>query len=112
MNIRSLLTLLSILFFSEYVGQYTYSGKVKDKASGEALIGVNVKVNDSKGAVTDIEGNFSLTLDEGSHKIMFSYVGYLSEMKSIEIAKNLQPSVFDRRIFRARCGGNFRLKIR
>ena len=93
MNFKSLLTLLFILFFSEFVGQYTYSGTVKDKATGEVLIGVNVKVNDSKGAVTDIEGNFSLLLKEGNHKIMFSYIGYLSEMLSVEISNNMQQDV-------------------
>ncbi|MCD8166908.1 MAG: carboxypeptidase-like regulatory domain-containing protein [Bacteroides sp.] len=53
-------------------------GVVMDE-SGEALIGVNVKVKgESQGAISDIEGNFELAASVGN-TLVFSYVGYITE---------------------------------
>lgn len=51
-------------------------GTVVD-ASGEPLIGVTVRVKNSKeGVVTDIDGNYSLTTKETAPTLEFSYIGY------------------------------------
>lgn len=51
-------------------------GTVVD-ASGEPLIGVTVRVRNSKeGVVTDIDGNYSLTTKETAPTLDFSYIGY------------------------------------
>lgn len=56
----------------------TVTGNVKD-ATGEPLIGVTVQVKGQKGgAVTDIDGNFSLEAAQGS-TLVFSYIGYQSQ---------------------------------
>ena len=48
------------------------SGNITDAATGEPLIGASVYVKDSqKGAITDVDGNFHLTLDKGSYVIVF-----------------------------------------
>ena len=53
------------------------SGKVTDKASGETLIGLTVGVDEStKGASTDVEGRYSLTLSPGTYNLSFRYLGY------------------------------------
>lgn len=57
----------------------TVSGSVVDASTGEALIGASVLVKGtSTGAVTDIDGNFSLELSERK-TLTVSYVGYLSK---------------------------------
>lgn len=64
---------------------YTVSGKVVD-ASGEPMIGVNVVVVEKgvkNGTVTDINGNYSLSVSKLSGTITFSYVGYDSQTISI-----------------------------
>ena len=62
------------------------SGNITDAATGEPLIGASVYVKDSqKGAITDIDGNFQLTLDKGSYVIVFQYVGYKPLEKNISV---------------------------
>ena len=51
------------------------TGIVTDK-NNVPLIGVNVFNDSGKGVITDINGSFTLTLDKGSTKINFSYIGF------------------------------------
>ena len=85
---------INILFFLNVVfiythAQYSFKGTVKDDKTAETLTGVNIKVNNSKGAITDFNGQFSLDLAKGSHKIMISYVGYETKLIDVEIDKNM-----------------------
>src|ERR1035437_8752378 len=54
------------------------TGKVTDFKTGEELIGVNVKIKGgTTGAITDINGNYSIEIHNASTDvIVFSYVGY------------------------------------
>ncbi|MFW5877593.1 MAG: carboxypeptidase-like regulatory domain-containing protein, partial [bacterium] len=63
-------------------------GKILDKETGEALIGVNVIVKDSyNGTITDFEGNFSLSgIQPGKADLQISYVSYATKIiRDIEI---------------------------
>lgn len=52
------------------------TGKVTD-ASGEALIGLTVKVAGTSAATaTDIDGNYSIKVPAGGSELEFSYIGY------------------------------------
>jgi hypothetical protein len=63
-------------------------GKVID-ASGEALIGVSVRVKGSdNGASTDINGNFVLNAPDNA-VLVFTYIGYITQ----EVAVNGRTSV-------------------
>jgi len=63
-------------------------GKVID-ASGQALIGVSVRVKGSEtGASTDANGNFSLNAPENA-TLVFTYIGYVTQ----EVAVNGRTSV-------------------
>src|SRR5690554_4975973 len=59
------------------------AGKVTDAQTGEELIGVSVWIKESaEGTATDIEGNFSLSVDSKFVGVLqFSYIGY--ETKNI-----------------------------
>jgi iron complex outermembrane receptor protein len=60
------------------LAQNKVSGTVLD-ATGEPLIGVSVlEAGTNNGVVTDFDGNFTLTVKQGS-KLTFSYVGYLTK---------------------------------
>ena len=63
----------------------TITGKVTDKQIGETLIGVNVTHADdpSKGTVTDIDGNYQITVPDGVTSLSFSYVGYTTQVVEI-----------------------------
>ena len=55
----------------------TISGTVTGADSGEALPGVNVIVKGTnQGTVTDIEGNYNLSVAEGAETLSFSFIGY------------------------------------
>lgn len=58
--------------------QKTIHGTVKD-ATGESLIGVTVSVDDKAGAVTDIDGNFSIPNVSEKSKLKVSYIGYVTQ---------------------------------
>ena len=69
--------------------KFTIGGTIKDSASGETLIGVNIIDKDNyQGTVTNEYGFYSLTLSKGTHNIEISYIGYNTISKKIDINKN------------------------
>jgi hypothetical protein len=55
--------------------------------NGEPLPGVNVVVEGTTiGAVTDMEGNYSITIPNGSSQLSFSYIGYASRTLPVSSA--------------------------
>ncbi len=61
----------------------TLVGTVADAATGETLIGVNVKVKGSEtGTITDLDGKFSISVT-GSTELTFSYLGYKSQTRLV-----------------------------
>ena len=86
-----LLVLFAILLSIQSFGQnkFTISGTVKDKHTGELLVGASVKFNELKGGtVTNSYGFFSITLPQNKYTLIASYVGY----KAAEQAINLSAS--------------------
>ena len=80
--------------------QHTISGTVVSQNSGEPLIYATVAdVRSGKGAVTNSNGRFSLTLPEDTVRLRVSYVGYKTfdtlfyHNKSIFISLSLQSGV-------------------
>ncbi len=52
------------------------TGKVTDQA-GESIVGATVKEKGtSKGTTTDVNGNYAITVSDGSAILVFSYTGY------------------------------------
>ncbi len=55
------------------------TGTVKDEA-GEELVGLTVQVKGtSYGTITDINGNFTLDIEDPDAVLIFSYIGYLTK---------------------------------
>ena len=68
------------------INRYTINGKLTDKQSGEALVGATIYVRELEtGAVSDVYGNYSLTLAEGSYSLVYSYMGYTTIERSIHL---------------------------
>ena len=73
---------------------FTISGYIKDKASNETLIGASVyEVAGNRGTTTNVYGFYSLTLPPGTYRINFSYVGYGSISRDIELNDDLELSL-------------------
>ncbi|NDV77576.1 TonB-dependent receptor [Dysgonomonas sp. 511] len=61
----------------------TVKGNVKD-ATGEALIGVSVSVpNTTVGVMTDVDGNYTISVPEGGTQLRFSYIGFKEQTVNI-----------------------------
>jgi hypothetical protein len=74
--------------------QYTVSGFLKDAESGEPLIYANIiDLNSSKGSSTNAYGFFSFSIPKGRAKIAFSYTGYTTYIKEVEIDKDTQVDI-------------------
>ena len=64
-----------LLSVSAFAQQITVQGNVKD-ATGEPIIGATVRVaGESGGVVTDLDGNFSISANQGA-TLQISYLGY------------------------------------
>lgn len=63
----------------------TIEGVVIEKETGEPLIGANVVYGPGLGTVTDINGNYALSLDLGLHTLTVSYVGYESVTRELVV---------------------------
>ena len=73
---------------------YTISGYIQEEASGESLIGASVYDKTSeKGAVTNEYGFYSITLQEGNHDLVFSFIGLQSQEKSIFLDKDYRINI-------------------
>jgi len=95
MNKKSILFIfLSMIIELSLAQQIT--GIVKDLENNEALIGVNIITTNNTGTATDLNGKFTITLEEGINKLTFKYLGYKTISKEILAKKinNRQVEIF------------------
>lgn len=104
-----LVVLISILFVFDDLAQDTkaivVTGKVIDKKTNEAVVGATISEKGStSGTLTDIDGNFSLSVSSNASVIVVSYIGFKSVEQVVgnqaifnisieEDAKNLEEIV-------------------
>lgn len=87
--------LLFLSGFTLFAQNATLKGTIKDSKSNELLIGVNVSVeNSTTGTTSDENGYYELSLEPGSYKVTFSYVGYDDITKQVTLKAN-QVDVYD-----------------
>ena len=73
---------------------FTISGYIKDAASSETLIGATVYEQEgNRGTVTNAYGFYSLTLPEGVYQLNYSYVGFQTSAKEIDLKSDLQLDI-------------------
>ncbi|MEX2592596.1 MAG: TonB-dependent receptor [Anditalea sp.] len=67
------------------VMELTINGKVTDQENGEPIPGVSILAKGtSVGTVTDIEGNYNLTVADDVNILVFSFVGFTSQEVAIQ----------------------------
>ncbi len=60
--------------------QIKISGKVTDVTTGEAMPGVNILVKGTVlGAISDMEGKYTITVPDKNASLIFSFLGYVSQ---------------------------------
>ncbi|NNF32612.1 MAG: TonB-dependent receptor [Saprospiraceae bacterium] len=73
----SFMLVLVFLSMSSIIAQKTITGTVTDASDGEPLIGANiVERGTDNGTITDIDGNFSITVSNDCQFLDVSYIGY------------------------------------
>ena len=71
--------------------KYTISGKVTDKSNGEGLIGAAVFIKElNTGTSTDSYGFYSITIPEGQYSLIFSYVGYRTNLSALQLHQDIK----------------------
>ncbi|MFC2176223.1 TonB-dependent receptor domain-containing protein [Bacteroidota bacterium] len=83
----SLFLLVAFCAFSQDTG--TLKGVLKDADSGETLIGASVvwEADKGRGAATDFDGNYSLSLPVGEQKVVITSIGYETKVVPVSIKK-------------------------
>ena len=82
------------LLFSVTSFAQTLSGHVQDAVSGEQLLGATVWCEDTKqGVAANIYGFYSLTLPEGKHNIIVTYIGYTPQRFEIDLSMNIKMDI-------------------
>ncbi|MEZ4799667.1 MAG: TonB-dependent receptor [Flavobacteriales bacterium] len=91
MRFSRLLVFIALLlpFIGSSQSNFTISGEIKDAETGETIPGAVVKATPiNKGTVANIYGFYSLTLPSGKYSIEFSFLGYVSQTKEIDLNQN------------------------
>lgn len=84
--------ILSCCFVAKsYAGIVT--GRVTDSETGETLIGATVSYAEGAGALTDVDGHYSIEVPEGKQTLTVRYVGYRPEVRELTIGRD--PLVLD-----------------
>ena len=74
--------------------KFTISGTVKDKRSGESLIGASIKLQQlSGGCYTNAYGFFSITAPAGNYTLLVSYAGFQAQSEQISLSADRQITI-------------------
>lgn len=97
--IKTMKPFLKILFFSIFTlslsAQKTaiLRGGITDAETKDALVGASIVIKStSRGAVTDLDGRFQLSLEKGSYALVISYVGYATLEQTIDLQSDIDLS--------------------
>ncbi len=84
-----LFLLLCLPFYSIAQKQVTLSGHIKSAETGESLQSATVYIKGAdQGAQTNNYGFFSISVPQGSYTVVFSYIGYATIEKNIDLKEN------------------------
>lgn len=74
--------------------RFTLSGYIEDADSGEKLIASTVfEKSTASGTVSNNFGFYSMTLPAGTYEIQYSYIGYQSQVLTIDLNKNVTQNI-------------------
>jgi iron complex outermembrane receptor protein len=73
--------LFLVIFFPLilFAQKHMIQGVVMDANSNETLIGATITYGEGKGVITDMDGRYYITVEEGTYHLKVSYVGYLPQ---------------------------------
>lgn len=84
---KALLLLFALL--GSPLQSQSVNGRVFDKETKAALANCNISIlGDSRGAVTNENGFYSIELPKGKHSLLFQYIGYRSDTIKVYLKKH------------------------
>jgi iron complex outermembrane receptor protein len=90
---RKIFTLVIITLCNLTLYSQTISGTITDAKNNEELIGVNIILENGRGTSTDVFGKYTLSINEGTQKVTFKYIGYEDIVKKISLAKDENKTI-------------------
>ncbi len=89
-----LLTALPVLAFAQK-NRYTINGSIRDKQTGETLIGATVSLTGSteSKAVSNAYGFYSISAPEGAYIMVISFSGFASDTQRVVLNKNMELGI-------------------
>lgn len=76
--------MMLVISLQSYAQERVIQGKVSDSEDGSGLPGVNILLEGtSNGTITDIDGNYKLTISDEAASLVFTYVGYKKQIVPI-----------------------------
>lgn len=89
-------TCLFIFSTSGIIAQETVVKGVVKSVAGELLPGVNITVKGSNGgAVTDFNGNYTITIDSPNETLIYSFLGFLTQEVPVNGQKSVEVTMLD-----------------
>lgn len=88
--------LMSLFLSLQALAQGTIKGKITDESTGETLVGVTISIPELKtvGTLTDEDGDYELSVSEGTYMLEVKYMGYLTkQIGDVKIEKGSITSV-------------------
>lgn len=94
MVFRRLILTTLFLWLAGVAGAVPFRGIVVDKTTQQPLVGATLIVEGTtKGTTTDTEGRFALELAAGSHRIVVSYISYLTQQLDIRVSEGMAETL-------------------
>lgn len=87
--------IMPILAYGQVKPKYTVNGTIRDKQTGESLIGANVKLTKlaGLGTVSNAYGFYAITAEEGSYTLVVSFAGYVNDTIALNLTKNTELNI-------------------
>lgn len=87
---KLLLVPVLLLLAASAMAQNVVSGRVTSSEDGSGMPGVNILVKgSSQGTITDVNGEFALTIPSPSSTLVFSFVGFISQEVNVDGRANI-----------------------
>lgn len=88
-------TTFLLVFFAAYslAADGVIKGKISDSKTNEALIGVNISSTSNHNTVSNLSGEYELSLPEGEDTLIISYVGYKDIRQAVSIKGGDNPAL-------------------
>ncbi len=82
---KKIITTLLLIIPFIINAQTIVKGVITDKKTEETIVGATISTQNDQGTTTDLNGNYSLELNNGTYTLTFSSMGYAEQTKEIVI---------------------------